>query len=332
MYCHILFAPEPGNATESPELQLNARDIARQGFDVVCFQKVHGPSAIALAHALRTEGVATVFLVCDTVNAAMCDATDVTAAVTDFLRNEYPPALQHKVCVVHDGIERPEIQKSRTTPDRSKPLLDAVLVTSAHLTEVPVIGIPPAWLRVSIVGPYAANRLRRLREDCWTWQRLHGWRERWSFLHFLFSRRIRRVTWSSSGVYDELVKADIGVIPVRTDALLHSTEAPAPRWKKKSENRLTLKMAIGLPVVATPIPAYEAVVRQGVNGYLATSRTSWLDALGALRTPALRERIGIQAQKDVLARFSMQAQAKALAAAFRKAQQTGTQLRIPKHE
>jgi glycosyltransferase involved in cell wall biosynthesis len=89
---------------------------------------------------------------------------------------------------------------------------------------------------------------------------------------------------------------------------------PTGEWKVKSENRLTLKMAMGLPVVATPIPAYEPVVEQGVNGFLARSMDEWMQHLGALRDPALRMSMGQQARQTALTRYSMDRQAEKLIA------------------
>lgn len=303
--CEILYAPSI--ASERPELSLSADDIAAQGFDVVCFQKIHGRSACALAAALRKRGVGTIFLVCDAVDIEMCEAADITVTVTEYLRSLYPSRLQHKIQVVHDGIECPDIEKTESQYSDSR-TVNAVLVTSAHLTEVPVIGMPPSWLRITIVGPYAANRRDRLREDWWTLQKLRGWRLRVSFLCFLVSPRIRRIRWSPAGVYDELVKADVGIIPIQAGSANRVDNADIPLWKRKSENRLTLKMAVGLPVVATPIPAYEPVIRQGANGRLVQHRADWITALKALRDPELRRRVGAQARSDVLDRYSMHMQ------------------------
>jgi glycosyltransferase involved in cell wall biosynthesis len=85
-----------------------------------------------------------------------------------------------------------------------------------------------------------------------------------------------------------------------------------PAWKLKSENRLTLKMAIGLPVISSPIPAYEAVVEHGRNGFFARSPTEWTRYLEVVRDPAIRHEIGKAARESVLPRFSMEEQARRL--------------------
>jgi glycosyltransferase involved in cell wall biosynthesis len=76
-------------------------------------------------------------------------------------------------------------------------------------------------------------------------------------------------------------------------------------------------MAMGLPVIATPIPAYRPVVRQGQNGFLAHDKAEWLSGLSALRDPALRRSIGQQARQTALAEYSMERQAEKLIAVLR---------------
>ena len=108
-------------------------------------------------------------------------------------------------------------------------------------------------------------------------------------------------------------QADVGIIPVETDP----ARGALWRWQVKSENRLTLMMAMGLPVIATPIPAYEPVIRQGQNGYLARDNAEWLRQLSALRDPGLRESIGRQARQTALDAYSMERQAEKLVSVLR---------------
>ena len=313
--CEVVFAPSA--PAEQPEIPLQAKDMAEQGFDVICFQKVHGPSAVALAKALRALGVGTVFLVCDVVDAEMCAATDITVTVTEFLRGLYPAELRHKVRVAHDGIEKPEAVVRSHAANSVR--LEAALVTSAHMTELPVLGLPPSWLRVSIIGPYPRSRRARLQQDWWSLRQRQGWRSKLAFLRFLLSPRIRRVTWTAQGVYSALADAQVGIIPILADGTPQSEHDEIPAWMRKSENRLTLKMSMGLPVVATPIPAYEPVLRSGINGYFARSRAEWLSALAELRLPERRASMGRQAREDVSSRFSMVAQCDLLLDALRAA-------------
>jgi hypothetical protein len=314
---HIVF--EPQSPTEVPDVSGLAQRLVGHGFRAVFFQKVHGRSVEALARELRGAGIRTVYGVCDLVNPAMVEATDATIAVTEYLRSLYPVELQQKIRVIHDGIENPLAQKQSWSDHTGgrRQRLHAVLVTSATLTDLPVLGMPPDWLDVCIVGRYppASARLERLREARWKLLEQPGG-SRMAYAAFLLNPRIRRVQWDPAGVYDELQRADIGIIPVDTSSP-SDAGADVPSWKVKSENRLTMKMAVGLPVIATPIPAYEPVLQHGWNGFFAHSRADWQRCLQALRDPALRREIGDRARRSVLLRYSKERQGAEFAGVLR---------------
>lgn len=300
-------AHEPERESTTPDLDgIDAQALARR-FDLVYIQKAWGASVLRLVNRLEAAGVRTVYGVCDVVEPAMVEATSATAVVTEHLRRLYPAELQAKMHVVHDGIEAPERQKqqfSERRGTRADPLR-AVLVTSDTLVSLPVIGRPPPWLRVFVVGAYAVpmgrgERLRRLH-----WAMAHRpLGERIRLASQLLDRRIARVPWDPVGVYEQMDHADIGIIPVDPDGPAY--------WQLKSENRLTLKMSVGLPVIASPVPAYEPVARHGYSALFARSREEWLQHLEALRDPALRRAMGERARAAVLPRYSKEAQAQAL--------------------
>ncbi len=313
----ILF--EPAVATETPDLPDLIAPALRMNLKIVVFQKVHGRAVLEQARRLREHGIRTAYLVCDLVEAEMAAATDATVAVTAYLRSLYPPALQSSIHVVHDGIEHPEVEKTewrQDTGSTARPL-HAVLVTSAELYRLPVPEAVPDWLRISIVGNYppADRPWQRLRRARWALAGQAGLRDHLAILRFLANRRIRRVAWDPVGVYDSLHSADLAIIPIDRTAAVDGTTPPA--WRLKSENRLTMKMAVGLPVVATPSPAYEAVIDQGANGFLAESRADWTRFLERLRDPELRRSVGCRARASVIERFSTAEQGLRLAAVLK---------------
>lgn len=307
--CH-----EPTTPTECPALSLDPQELRRRGIQCVVFQKVHGPQALMLSRRLRDAGLATIYLVCDLVDAEMADATDATIVVTDLLRSLYPAALQPRVHVVHDGIERPDLQRTAVRPDRgsrARPLR-GVLVSSARLRHLPQLGWPPDWLSVHVVGRYrqaetSGAPLGALRVLLDPPRPREGWMNR---LAFALAPGIRRVAWGPESVYDELLRADIALIPSTIDNRMEPPLFPLPPWLTKSDNRLTLAMSAALPVVATPIPAYARLVESGRNGYLAQSRAEWLDALTRLRDPDHRHELGLAARATVMAPFSIEHQAR----------------------
>ncbi len=70
-----------------------------------------------------------------------------------------------------------------------------------------------------------------------------------------------------------------------------------------------MKMSMGLPVIATVIPSCEAVIDQGVNGFLARSKGDWAACLSALRDSGRRREMGLAARGSVANRYSAEAQA-----------------------
>jgi len=305
---------EPQEVTETPDVSRLAPRLLAEGFKIIFFQKVHGPRAEQLASQLSAAGIGTIYGVCDQVNAGMVAATSATVATSEFLKSLYPPALQCKITVVHDGIERPEIFKTQWETHRGSPRrpLHAVLVTSFALDSLPVLRNPPEWLTVSIVGRYppSGQLFRRLREVRWKLISQRSWSERVDYMRFLANPRLRCIAWDPAGVYETMRHADIGIIPIDTQP--ECQPHLPPDWKIKSENRLTMKMSVGLPVVATPIPSYERVIEEGRYGFLAQSRQDWISCLTVLRDPDCRRAIGSQARASVLERYSKEKQAELL--------------------
>jgi glycosyltransferase involved in cell wall biosynthesis len=304
----IMYEPEP--PALRPRVDGLEQRIAAAGIDIAFLQKVHGPSVERLARRLAERGIATVFSICDVVVPSLVEHTDTTVAVTEHLRSLYPPALRPKIHVVHDGIENRHARKLDYGAPRGRgEPLRAVLVTSSPLSTLPVLGNPPDWLNVTVVGPFSPvdTALRRLRDVGRLWLE-PGASRRLERLRFLMSRRIHRVPWHPQGVYDVMQAADVGIIPV---------DDSAPAWQLKSENRLTLKMSMGLPVVAAPVPSYTPVIKQGVNGFIAATRAQWLEYLDALRDPALRQQVGERAREAVVERYSKREQARRLISVLR---------------
>ncbi len=306
MHTRILFAPD--EPSETPSLKGVEALAIREACDLVVLQKIRGGEAVALAEQLANAGIGTVYLACDQVDLQMVGTCDATVVVTDHLKSLLPTTLQSRTYVVHDGIERPAECKTTWTSNAGQhnETLKAVLVTSSKLDHLPIIQRPPSWLNVRIIGRYG-KRLDRLREIRWSLTKLHGG-DRYDYIRFLANRQIECIPWELELVYRELAQADIGIIPIDTTLSGGKSNSP-PSWQIKSENRLTLKMSMGLPVVATPIPSYESIIEHGVNGFFARSQQDWVTCFKLLRDPGQRKEIGLSARASVQDKFSMQTQA-----------------------
>lgn len=73
----------------------------------------------------------------------------------------------------------------------------------------------------------------------------------------------------------------------------------------KTANRVTLPMSIGVPVIATPIPTYELVIKNKVNGYLCESEKEWTDALTDLFPCKKRQEIGQHSMSEIHEKYSL---------------------------
>lgn len=328
---HILF--EPPGSNEAPHLPDIVDRAVALGIDIVYFQKVRGPSVLETVTRLGARGIKTVYGVCDLIENGMAEATDATVVVTDYLRSLYDRRLHGKMHVVHDGIENPDCRVGQYRPDigsRRKPL-KAVLVTSSELLAVPAFdGFPPQF-RVTIVGRYrkfpVMEAISRRYRQCLAQPTIA---ERGRFLRNLVRRDLTKVHWDIETVYELMAASDIGIIPVD----MSHASPPArsvPHWRVKSENRLTMKMALGLPVIASPVPSYENVIVQGENGYLASTREEWLACLEELRDPERRQAMGRRARESVIRRYSKEEQARKLIAVLRQLTEAGSTKPIEPH-
>ena len=101
--------------------------------------------------------------------------------------------------------------------------------------------------------------------------------------------RWKRETW-----LQELNNADIVVSPQRVDI-----------QNCKSNTKASQPMALGIPVVVSPLPSYTEFIKSGENGFICTDPKEWRDALLALRdNEGLREKIG-KAGKAAVTNYSI---------------------------
>jgi glycosyltransferase involved in cell wall biosynthesis len=101
--------------------------------------------------------------------------------------------------------------------------------------------------------------------------------------------------WTPEREIAYLQHADIGLMP------LHNT----PRARGKCAFKALQYMAVGTPVVLSPVGMNAEVVEDGVTGYLADTPEEWKAKLARLITdPALRERMGRAARERVREHYS----------------------------
>lgn len=102
--------------------------------------------------------------------------------------------------------------------------------------------------------------------------------------------------WSLDSELDELSQFDIGIMPLTNDD-----------WAKgKCAFKIIQYMAVGIPVVASPVGMNLEVVEEGVNGFFADTQDKWFDRVTRLiQDHSLRDRMGHQGRKKVLDKYSI---------------------------
>ena len=113
------------------------------------------------------------------------------------------------------------------------------------------------------------------------------------------------VPWSAEGEALKLARSHVGIMPLPDNEF--------------SRGKCGLKalqyMAVGRPVVVSPVGVNADIVRHGENGLLASTEEQWVQALQALAaSPPLRQRLGLAGRSTVEERFSAKVGAAAFAA------------------
>ncbi len=109
------------------------------------------------------------------------------------------------------------------------------------------------------------------------------------------------VRWSAEREVEDLQAIDIGVYPL-----------PLEEWATgKSGLKAIQYMAFGIPCVATSVGTTPLLIRDGDNGLLVRTDEEWLSALERLLDdPELRRRLGQQARRDAVEKYSTRAVAR----------------------
>jgi hypothetical protein len=265
-------------STVQHELKISTKRIQRMlrrhPLDILFLQKVFDKRVIELA---QSQHIKVVLGVCDVVNeiAPLLDVADAIVVYSNYHKEHLPEHIQRKVHILPSGYETPT-SLCRIHKDQAP--LRAVSF-GARISSFPswlIEGV--AHLDYRPVGIGFDNTIR----------------------HRIWKQKGEHHKWSLQNVYSILSNCDVGMIHANMNGEF---------WKYKSPNRLIQMMALGLPVIASPIPSYSQIIEQGKNGFLATSRQDWMHYLEILRDVETRIQIGAHARESVLSSFGIQQQA-----------------------
>jgi glycosyltransferase involved in cell wall biosynthesis len=115
--------------------------------------------------------------------------------------------------------------------------------------------------------------------------------------------------WSSDEEVADLQSFDIGLMPLMDD----------PWSWGKCGFKIIQYQGVGVPVVCTPVGINRDLVKDGVNGFWATTPEDWKEKLSILiKDHTLRERMGREGRKRVLEGYTIQACAPQLLSILKK--------------
>jgi glycosyltransferase involved in cell wall biosynthesis len=166
---------------------------------------------------------------------------------------------------------------------------DKYTATPRPDSHIPVIGWTGSFSTVqhlntlrSVLGKLARQRPFRLRIIGTTTYELEG-------------VDVEVVPWRSSSEVEDLRPIDVGIMPL-----------PDDEWTRGKCGMKALQfMALGLPVVCSPVGVNTDIIQDGVNGFLAKSDDEWIQKLDQLLASSeLRQRLGAAARVTVESGYS----------------------------
>ena len=109
-------------------------------------------------------------------------------------------------------------------------------------------------------------------------------------------RSFRFVPWNKESEIEDLIKIDIGIMPLTDD-----------NWSQgKCGFKLLQYMALKKPALASPIGVNSEIIEEGVNGYLCGSEQDWYHSLELLINDAeMRINMGKKGRKKIIEKYSV---------------------------
>ncbi|MEI6949497.1 glycosyltransferase [Paraflavisolibacter sp. H34] len=113
-------------------------------------------------------------------------------------------------------------------------------------------------------------------------------------------KSLKFMKWQESTEIDDLIKMDIGVMPLIADA-----------WSEgKCGFKLIQYLSLGIASVASPVGVNRDIVQQGQTGFLCSSEQEWYEALKTLlENPGLRRAMGKAGREKIVGEYSVQSNA-----------------------
>lgn len=255
------------------ELQLDEftlQKLLKSKLDVVVFQRVHR-NAGEFVRKLQAVGKKAVFIMADFFETEMPTLCDHTIVISESLKCQLVQrgVQENLITVIPDPIETDYSQVKSYLKDQSDNI------------KVVWVGAAGNWPSLKVIE-------HALQDDS-----LKDYK-----LITISNHEKASISWDYRTVWDHILDCDIAVIPVD----LTKNESLA-----KSNNRLTMFKALGLPVICSPLPSYRGVISHGESGYMATTDEEWIRFLKELKDPDLRHKIALAGREKIFAQYGIEA-------------------------
>jgi glycosyltransferase involved in cell wall biosynthesis len=281
----IIYSPN-GFQTKLNLSKRKINEILIEGYDCIILQKIQKWENFSyFIRKAHKNGIKIIYIGIDSINIKFAIACDGILTVTDFLKKQIPIKYRKKTFIVFDSYEHPKNLYKRHNNSKK---INLIFVSNDVFSIFPQIEFLPKNVSLTIIGP-PKERARK-----------------WQPNQEIFTKtpyKFKYLVWNIKRVNKEILKSDVGVIPYPKKNLKQDY------IKTKSSNRLIMFMSFGLPTIASPIPSYKDLIKQGKNGFIAKNLRGWIKIIEMLRdNPKIRKIIGIQARKDVINKYSLEKQ------------------------
>ncbi len=109
---------------------------------------------------------------------------------------------------------------------------------------------------------------------------------------------VEAMPWRAASEIEDLSQIDIGLMPL-----------PDDKWTRgKCGFKALQYMGLGIPCIISPVGVNPTIVTNGKNGFLADSKTEWIEKIKLLlHSPELRQKLGMAGRETVERDYSARA-------------------------
>lgn len=261
---------KPGNYQEELEQSYyTQKKLLKSRLDVVVFQRVH-LKADEFVRKLQAAGTKTVYIMADYFETNMPLLCDHTIVVSDPLKQFLidKGVSKNKIEVIPDAVETDHsICKNYDTEKQTK--------------------IRVVWVGNAMHWPTLDKIITALKEPEFADYELIT----------ISTHENSTIQWNLKTIWNDILRCDVAVVPAQT---------ATKEGLAKSNNRVTMFKAIGLPVICSPLPMYKKVINHGVNGYIAESLDEWKKYMLLLKDEKVRMDVGLAGRDDIFKEYSLQ--------------------------